>query len=176
MEKVVFTTEETKELGIDDLFKKLSSNEKGLSSSEAKVRLQQYGFNEIIEKKKNVILKLLGYFWGPIPWMIEAAAILSAVVHHWEDFWIIFVLLVLNAAVGFWQENKADNAIELLKQRLAPKARVLRDGKWNEVEARELVPGDIVRVRLGEIVPADIELINGAYLLTDESALTGESH
>jgi H+-transporting ATPase len=73
MEKVVFTTEETKELGIDDLFKKLSSNEKGLSSSEAKVRLQQYGFNEIIEKKKNVILKLLGYFWGPIPWMIEAA-------------------------------------------------------------------------------------------------------
>jgi H+-transporting ATPase len=101
---------------------------------------------------------------------------LSAVVHHWEDFWIIFVLLVLNAAVGFWQENKADNAIELLKQRLAPKARVLRDGKWNEVEARELVPGDIVRVRLGEMVPADIELINGAYLLTDESALTGESH
>jgi H+-transporting ATPase len=108
--------------------------------------------------------------------MIEAAAILSAVVHHWEDFWIIFVLLVLNnAAVGFWQEHKADNAIELLKQRLAPKARGLRDGTWTEVEARELVPGDIVRVRLGAIVPADIELIDGNYLFTDESALTGES-
>ena len=107
--------------------------------------------------------------------MIEIAAILSAAVHHWEDFIIISVLLLLNAAVGFWQEYKADNAIELLKQRLAPKARVLRDGMWNEIESRELVPGDIVRVRLGVIIPADIKLFEGDYLLADESALTGES-
>jgi H+-transporting ATPase len=107
--------------------------------------------------------------------MIEVAAILSAVVHHWEDFWIIFVLLLLNAIVGFWQEHKADNAIELLKQKLAPKARVLRDGKWIEVDAKEVVPGDVVRVRLGVIIPADIKLIEGDYLLADESALTGES-
>jgi H+-transporting ATPase len=169
------STEEAKKAPIPDLLKSLSSTEKGLSASEAKERLQRYGYNEITEKKINPILKLLSYFWGPIPWMIEVAAILSAVVRHWEDFWIIFVLLVLNAVVGFWHEHKADNAIELLKQKLALKARVLRDGKWIEVEARELVPGDVVRVRIGVIVPADTKLIEGNYLLVDESALTGES-
>jgi H+-transporting ATPase len=171
----LITTEEAKKADIKELFQKLSSNAKGLSVSEAKERLQQYGYNEITEKKKSILLKLLSYFWGPIPWMIEVAAILSAIVHHWEDFWIIFVLLLLNAVVGFWQEHKADNAIELLKQKLAPKARVLRDSKWIEVDAKELVPGDVVRVRLGVIIPADIKLFDGDYLLTDESALTGES-
>ncbi len=107
--------------------------------------------------------------------MIEVAVILSAVIRHWDDFWIIFALLLLNAVVGFWQEHKADNAIELLKQRLALKARALRDGKWLELPARELVPGDIVRVRLGDIAPADVKLMDGDYLLVDQSALTGES-
>ncbi len=107
--------------------------------------------------------------------MIEVAAILSAIIHHWEDFWIILILLLLNAVVGFWQEHKADNCIELLKQKLALKARVMRDGKWLRVPSRELVPGDIVRVRLGDIIPADIKLMDGDYLLVDESALTGES-
>jgi H+-transporting ATPase len=175
MDKIQITTEEAKKSEIKELFQKLSSDAKGLSSAEAKTRLQQYGYNEITEKKKSPVLKLLSYFWGPIPWMIEIAAILSAIVHHWEDFWIIFVLLMLNAVVGFWQEHKADNAIELLKQRLAPKALSLRDGNWTDLEAKELVPGDVVRVRLGVIVPADIKLIEGDYLLTDESALTGES-
>jgi H+-transporting ATPase len=156
MDKSFITTEDAKKADIKELFQKLSSSTKGLSSSEAKERLQQYGYNEITEKKKSLILKLLSYFWGPIPWMIEVAAILSAVVHHWEDFWIIFVLLLLNAIVGFWQEHKADNAIELLKQKLAPKARVLRNGTWIEVDAKELVPGDVVRVRLGVIIPADL--------------------
>jgi H+-transporting ATPase len=175
MDQGLITTEDAKKAEINQLLQKLSSSTKGLSSSEAKERLQQYGYNEITEKKVNPILKFLGYFWGPIPWMIEIAAILSAVIHHWEDFWIIFVLLLLNAAVGFWQEHKADNAIELLKQKLATKARVLRDGTWIEVDAKELVPGDVVRVRLGVIIPADIKLFDGDYLLTDESALTGES-
>lgn len=107
--------------------------------------------------------------------MIEAAVIMSAVIQHWPDFGIILMLLMVNAVVGFWQEHKAGNAIELLKQRLALNARVLRDGKWSEKPARELVPGDIVRLRLGEIIPADVKLIEGDYLLTDESALTGES-
>jgi len=169
------TTEEAKGIDIEELLKKLSSDKKGLSTSESKDRLQKYGYNEITEKKVGPVVKLLGYFWGPIPWMIEVAAVLSAIIHHWEDFWVIFALLLLNAVVGFWQENKADNAIELLKQKLALKARVLRDGKWSEVPARELVPGDIVRVRLGDIVPADIKLTDGDYLLVDESALTGES-
>jgi H+-transporting ATPase len=147
----------------------------GLSSAEVEKKLQQYGPNEIPEKKVNPLRKFLGYFWGPIPWMIEAAAALSIVIQHWEDFGIIFTLLIVNAVVGFWQEHKADNAIELLKKRLAPKARVLREGTWREIPARELVPGDILRVRLGDIVPADVKLMKGDYLLADESALTGES-
>jgi H+-transporting ATPase len=175
MEQKIITSEAAKEASVDELFQRLSSSEKGLSSSEAQNRIQRYGCNEIAETKVNPLLKLLGYFWGPIPWMIEVAAILSAVVHHWEDFFIILALLLLNAVVGFWQEHKADNAIEALKQRLALKARVLRDGKWTDVEARDLVPGDIVRVRLGVIIPADLKLFEGDYLLADESALTGES-
>jgi H+-transporting ATPase len=147
----------------------------GLSSQEAAQKLKQYGFNEIPEKKVSLLRRLLGYFWGPIPWMIETAAVLSAVIQRWEDFVIILILLVMNAVVGFWQEHKADNAIGLLKKRLAPKARVLRDKVWREVPSRELVPGDIVRVRLGDIVPADVKLMKGDYLLLDESALTGES-
>jgi len=169
------STEDAKKLDTSTLFEKLESSKSGLSTAEVEKRLQEYGYNEIAEKKMSAILRLLSYFWGPIPWMIEVAAILSAIVHHWEDFWIIFVLLLLNAVVGFWQEHKADNAIELLKQRLAPRARVRRDGKWVAVDARELVPGDVVRVRLGVIVPADLKLMDGDYLLADESALTGES-
>jgi H+-transporting ATPase len=169
------TTEEAKKTSTAELFKKLDSDQKGLSSGEAQQRLQQFGPNEITEKKVSPLIKFLGYFWGPIPWMIEAAVVMSAILEHWSDFGIILMLLMLNAVVGFWQENKADNAIELLKQRLAPTARLLRDGKWLQKPAKELVPGDVVRVRLGDVVPADIKLVNGDYLEADESALTGES-
>jgi H+-transporting ATPase len=175
MDQNSLTADEAKEADIDELLKKLSANQKGLSSSEAEKRLQQYGPNEIQEKKANPLKKFLGYFWGPIPWMIEAAVIMSAVIQRWPDFGIILTLLMVNAIVGFWQEHKAGNAIELLKQRLAIKARVLRDGKWQEMPAGKLVPGDIARLRLGDIIPADVKLIDGDYLLTDESALTGES-
>ena len=175
MEKSSLTTEETKKTPIDELLKQLSADQKGLSSSEAEKRLQQYGTNEIQEKKANPLKKFLGYFWGPIPFMIEAAVIMSAIIQRWPDFGIILTLLMVNAVVGFWQEHKAGNAIELLKQRLAIKARVLRDGKWQEMPAGKLVPGDIARLRMGDIIPADVKLIDGDYLLTDESALTGES-
>jgi H+-transporting ATPase len=169
------STEEAKKTGITELLDKLSASKGGLSSSEAKDRLQKYGPNEIREKKVSPFVKFLGYFWGPIPWMIEAAVIMSAIIQHWPDFWIILMLLMLNAVVGFWQESKADNAIELLKQKLALTAKVLRDGKWVEKPAEELVPGDIARVRLGDVVPADVKLLDGDYLQVDESALTGES-
>ncbi len=169
------STEVAKKMDITDLLDKLLSGKNGLSSSEARDRLQKYGFNELPEKKVNLIVKFAGYFWGPIPWMIEVAVIISAVIGRWEDFGIIFTLLLLNAVVGFWQEHKADNAIEMLKQKLALAARVLRDGKWLQVPARELVPGDVVRVRLGDIVPSDVKLMEGEYLLVDQSALTGES-
>ena len=158
------------------LFKQLASSpDQGLSEAEAQRRLAQYGRNALEEKKTSPLRKFLGYFWGPIPWMIEAAAILSALVRHWADFVIIFLLLVFNAAVGFWQEFKAANALAALKSQLALKARVLRDGRWQEIDAAELVPGDVARVRLGDIIPADAKLVEGEYLSVDQSALTGES-
>ncbi|MBI1179723.1 MAG: plasma-membrane proton-efflux P-type ATPase [Alphaproteobacteria bacterium] len=147
----------------------------GLTSDQAGRLLAQYGENAIREKRVSLLARLLGYFWGPIPWMIEIAAVLSAAVRHWEDFVIIMVMLLLNAGVGFWEEAKADNAIEALKRRLAPRARVLRDGRWQDIEARSLVPGDVVAVKLGDIVPADLDLRSGPYLSVDQSALTGES-
>ncbi|MFA4984685.1 MAG: plasma-membrane proton-efflux P-type ATPase [Candidatus Omnitrophota bacterium] len=162
-------------MSVEDAFGSLSSGSKGLSSDEAARRLSQYGHNEIVEKKADPFVKFLRYFWGPIPWMIEIAAILSGVTRQWQDFWIIFAMLLVNSVVGFWQEHKADNAIELLKKRLALKARVLRDGSWLDIPANELVPGDIIRIRLGDIVPADIKLTEGQYLLVDQAALTGES-
>ncbi len=162
-------------MSVDEVFKKLSSSQKGLSSAEAKERLQKYGYNDIQEKKFNPLKKFLGYFMNPISWMIEAAAIVSAIISHWDDFLIIIVLLLLNAIVGFWQEHKADNAINLLKQKLATRTHVLRDDRWTELPARDLVPGDIVRIRLGDIVPADVKLFEGDFLLVDQSALTGES-
>ncbi len=169
------TTEEAKGKTIDDLFEKFSSRREGLTGSEAQSRVQAYGYNEIPEKKESPILKFLKYFWGPIPWMIEAALVISAIIQRWEDFAIISSLLLINAIVGFWQERQAGNAIEMLRERLALEARALRDGKWQKLSARELVPGDIVRIRLGDVVPADIKLIEGDYLSADESALTGES-
>ncbi len=147
----------------------------GLSAAEAARRLEQYGENALQEHHVSAVERLLRFFWGPIPWMIEVAAILSAVVRHWDDFAIIVVMLVVNAGVGFWQEHKADNAIELLKQRLALKARVKRDGQWRDIAARLLVPGDVIRVVLGNVIPADVKLLDGAYLSVDQSALTGES-
>ncbi len=147
----------------------------GLSSEHARQLLERYGENAIREEHVSALSKLLGFFWGPIPWMIEIAAALSGAVQNWDDFAIILVMLLLNAGVGFWEEHKADNAIEALKQRLAPNARVLRDGKWQDLPARLLVPGDVVFVKLGNIVPADLELRKGDYLSVDQSALTGES-
>ena len=153
----------------------MGSSPDGLSQAEAQKRLTQYGPNEIEEKKTNPLLKFLAYFWGPIPWMIEVAVILSGAVRHWPDFFIILLLLVTNAVVGFWEEHQAGNAIAALKAKLAIKARVKRDGKWVNPAARELVPGDVIRMRLGDIVPADARLLDGDPVEVDQSALTGES-
>jgi H+-transporting ATPase len=151
------------------------NSSQGLSSSEAQARLTEYGYNELPEEKTNPFLKFLSYFWGPIPWMIEAAAILSGVVRHWEDFGIILALLLMNASVGFWEEYQAGNAVAALKAKLALHARVRRDGAWKTIPARELVPGDLMRIAIGEIVPADAKLLAGDPIEVDQSALTGES-
>jgi H+-transporting ATPase len=160
---------------LPEVEKKLGSSPDGLGQAEAQKRLTQYGPNEIEEKETNPLLKFLTYFWGPIPWMIEVAVILSAVARHWPDFGIILLLLLANAVVGFWEEHQAGNAIAALKAKLAIKARVKRDGKWINPAARELVPGDVIRLRLGDIVPADARLLEGDPVEVDQAALTGES-
>ena len=164
-----------KSLSMAGLQAKLESSKDGLSQADATKRLAHYGANEIAEKKTNELLKFLSYFWGPIPWMIEAAVVLSAVAQHWPDFGIILLLLIANAVVGFWEEHQAGNAIAALRAKLAIKARVERDGKWISLAARELVPGDVIRMRLGDVVPADARLLDGDPIEVDQSALTGES-
>lgn len=167
--------DDLKSLPMPELLAKLGVSPDGLSQAEAQKRLTQYGPNEIEEKKTNLFLKFLTYFWGPIPWMIEAAVILSAVDRHWPDFAIILLLLLANAVVGFWEEHQAGNAIAALKANLAIKAQVKRDGKWTDPAACELVPGDVIHLRLGDIVPADARLLDGDPVEVDQSALTGES-
>lgn len=171
----IISGDEAKAKTAEQLFRELASSAKGLTTAEATKRLEHYGPNALAEKRVNPLLHFLGYFWGPIPWMIEIAAALSAVVRHWPDLIIILVLLVFNALVGFWQEHKAANALDALKKQLALRARALRDGKWTEIPADQLVPGDVIRLHLGVIVPADVKLTDGDYLSVDQSALTGES-
>ena len=160
---------------IEELVRMFSSSlTKGLSSYKVDELHKKFGYNRIPEKKTNPVIKFLSYFWGPIPWMIEFAAILSLAIHHYADFWIIFSLLISNSIVAFIEEHNAQNVIEMLKKKMALKARVLRDGKWLDVEASDLVPGDVIHLSIGNIIPADVKLI-GDYVEVDESALTGES-
>ena len=147
----------------------------GLSTAEVHTRLAHDGYNELVEKHAHPLLRLLASFWGPIPWMIEVAAILSLVVRHWIDFGIILALLVMNALVDFWEEYQADTTIAALKSHLALQARARRDGAWVTIPARELVPGDRVHLLVGGIIPADAKLLEGDPVEVDQSALTGES-
>ena len=137
--------------------------------------MQKFGYNEITEKKNSALTRLLKKIWSPIPWMIEVALILSIIMRKWEDVVIITILLLVNVLVDYFQEVKALNALEALKKKLAKKALVFRDGKFKEIEARYLVPGDIIKLKIGDIIPADANLIDGKYLEIDQSALTGES-
>ncbi|MEM1282166.1 MAG: plasma-membrane proton-efflux P-type ATPase [Chlamydiota bacterium] len=176
MQRKAISEEKLKELSSDDLLQALDTNaQTGLTADEARKRLQEYGPNSLASKSISPIYKFLSYFWGPIPWMIEIAALLSVLVRHWEEFVIIMVLLIFNAVIGFWEEHKAENALAALKKGLALNARVLRGGEWKNIPAAELVPGDVIRIRLGDIIPADVKLFEGEYVNIDQSALTGES-
>ncbi len=175
MDVQLITSEEAQKKSAPELFQVLATSDQGLTSAEVRNRLTQFGPNALEEKKVNPILKFLGYFWGPIPWMIEIAAILSAVVQRWDDFIIIMALLIFNGVIGFWQEFKAANALDALKAQLALKTRALRDRKWAEAQTPDLVPGDVIRLRLGDIIPADVKLLEGEFLSVDQAALTGES-
>ena len=149
--------------------------DQGLTADEAKARLAKYGPNGIAEHEESFARKVVRCFVGPIAFMIEAAAVVSAILGHWPDFAIIVGLLVFNAVLDLWQDRKATNALAALKKGLAPEATVLRDGTWSSVDAATLVPGDVVEIRLGAIVPADLRLVSGDYASIDQSALTGES-
>ncbi len=146
----------------------------GLTGREASARLEREGPNEVPEAPSHPLLRLLGKFWGLSAWMLELIAGLSLVLHKLADFWIALALLVVNALLSFFQEQRASAAVAALRQRLQVTARVLRDGAWKPVPARELVTGDVVRVRAGDFVPADARVVEGD-LRIDQSALTGES-
>ncbi|HME54598.1 MAG TPA: plasma-membrane proton-efflux P-type ATPase [Candidatus Lokiarchaeia archaeon] len=160
---------------IEEFMVMLKTSRDGLPSSEAHKRFLQHGPNAIEEKKGNPFLKFLKYFWGPLPWLIEFAAILSGIVQDYSDLSIILFLLVINACIGFFQEYKADTEVEKLKEHLAVNTKVKRDGTWNTMQARELVPGDVIHFRLGDLVPADVKIIESENVEIDQSALTGES-
>ncbi len=167
--------ESLNDLPVPELFHRLNSSDAGLSQEEAKKRLDEYGYNEIEEKQINPLKKFFLYFWGPIPVMIIIAAILSGILQNWPDVGVIMILLIINAVVGFREEYQANNAVAALKKRLAINARIKRDGKWGSLPARELVPGDIIHLRIGDIIPADSRLLRGNPVQIDQSALTGES-
>lgn len=169
------TKSDLEKADLPSVLKDLNSSNDGLASTEAGARLQKYGRNELADKQISDFKRLFKYLWGPIPWMIEMAAILSALIGHWSDFCIILVLLTYNAVSGFWQERKASDALAALKAGMAPKALVKRDGKFAQIDAAEIVPGDIVRVKLGDVVPADVRFTEGEYVSIDQAALTGES-
>ncbi len=148
----------------------------GLSDDEVKERIEKFGYNEIKEKEEGWFHRLFKKFWGPIPWMIEVAVILSAIAQRWEDFGVILAMLLINAFVDFYQESKALSAISVLKNKLARRSLVLRNGEWKTINAKEIVPDDIIKVKIGDVVSADCTLLGGGdFIQVDQSALTGES-
>ncbi|PIN20692.1 Plasma membrane H+-transporting ATPase [Handroanthus impetiginosus] len=167
---------------LEEVFKCLKCTQEGLTTKEAQKRLELFGYNKLEEKKESKILKFLGFMWNPLSWVMEAAAIMAIALAHGghkpsdlPDFFGIIILLIVNSTISFIEENNAGNAAAALMARLAPKAKVQRDGKWSEEEAAILVPGDIISIKLGDIIPADARLLEGDPLKIDQSALTGES-
>ncbi len=162
-------------LPLEQLEGTLDSGAAGLSSVDAADRLRRDGPNAVAQEHRSVLRALLGYFWAPIPWMIEVALALSIAAQHWLDAGVIGVLLVMNGAVAFVEEHQAASAVEALQRRLASTARARRGGAWTDVPASALVVGDVIHLVLGDVVPADARLLGGTTLELDQSALTGES-
>ncbi|KAI4377686.1 hypothetical protein MLD38_015273 [Melastoma candidum] len=167
---------------IEEVFEQLKCTPKGLTSQEGESRLIIFGPNKLEEKKESKILKFLGFMWNPLSWVMEMAAVMAIALANgggqppdWQDFVGIVCLLVINSTISFIEENNAGNAAAALMAGLAPKTKVLRDGNWSEQEAAILVPGDIISIKLGDIIPADARLLEGDPLKVDQSALTGES-
>ncbi|CAI0555873.1 unnamed protein product [Linum tenue] len=182
LEEIKNETVDLEKIPLEEVFEQLKCTREGLSSDEGANRLQIFGPNKLEEKKESKVLKFLGFMWNPLSWVMEAAAIMAIALANgggkppdWQDFVGIICLLVINSTISFIEENNAGNAAAALMAGLAPKTKVLRDGKWSEQDAAVLVPGDIISIKLGDIVPADARLLEGDPLKIDQSALTGES-
>ncbi|KAL5650984.1 hypothetical protein ACJX0J_036442, partial [Zea mays] len=167
---------------VEEVFKTLKCDRKGLSSTEGENRLRTFGPNKLEEKKENNLLKFLGFMWNPLSWVMEMAAIMAIALANgggrapdWQDFVGIVSLLFINSTISYIEEANAGNAAAALMAGLAPKTKLLRDGRWEEQDASILVPGDIISIKLGDIIPADARLLEGDPLKIDQSALTGES-
>lgn len=164
-----------KDLSVEDALKKLETSMDGLSSQEVESRLQKYGHNALSEEKRSPLLQFLSFMWNPLSWAMEVAMLLSIILGDYLDFGLILALLLLNSSIAYYEETQAGNAIEALKAQLAQKSTAKRDGQWKNVESSSLVPGDIVRLKIGDVAPADVKLVEGDDLKVDQSALTGES-
>eukprot|EP00268_Persea_americana_P001695 TRINITY_DN1050_c0_g1_i1.p1 TRINITY_DN1050_c0_g1~~TRINITY_DN1050_c0_g1_i1.p1 ORF type:complete len:954 (+),score=233.48 TRINITY_DN1050_c0_g1_i1:160-3021(+) len=182
LEEIKNETVDLERIPVEEVFEQLKCTKEGLTSEEGANRLQIFGPNKLEEKKESKILKFLGFMWNPLSWVMEMAAIMAIALANgggkppdWQDFVGIVVLLVINSTISFIEENNAGNAAAALMAGLAPKTKVLRDGRWSEQDASILVPGDIISIKLGDIVPADARLLEGDPLKIDQSALTGES-
>ncbi|MGB9740996.1 MAG: plasma-membrane proton-efflux P-type ATPase [Candidatus Bathyarchaeales archaeon] len=174
MSAKIKSTADFKQLSIEEAFKILETSMLGLTESEAKNRIEKFGYNEITEEKKNPLIEFFSRYWGPMPWLLELAIVLSCVLGHYVEAVIIFVLLTINVVIGFVHSSRSQRVLNFLKKRLAVKAKVLREGKWTVKDAKEIVLGDVILVGLGDLVPADAKIISGE-LSVDQSALTGES-
>ncbi|KAF0091965.1 MAG: H+-transporting ATPase [Fusobacteria bacterium] len=163
-----------KEMTVDEIYKELETAKGGLSSDEVKKRIKIFGPNDIKEAKRNKILDFFKRYWGPMPWMLEFAIVLTIILDHYTESIIIFLLLTINAIIGYFQSQNSQKAVQLLKKNLEIKAKVFRDDKLIQIEAKEIVPGDIISIKRGDLIPADVKIIDGE-LSIDESALTGES-
>lgn len=182
LEEIKNETVDLEKIPVEEVFEQLKCTREGLSADEGAHRLQVFGPNKLEEKKESKLLKFLGFMWNPLSWVMEAAALMAIALANgggrppdWQDFVGIIVLLLINSTISFIEENNAGNAAAALMAGLAPKTKVLRDGRWSEQDAAMLVPGDIISIKLGDIVPADARLLEGDPLKIDQSALTGES-
>ncbi len=164
-----------KDLDIRATLLKLSSSKEGLNEKEAERRLKSYGYNEITEKKQSSALFFISKFYGPVPMLLILIIVLSYILKNFSDMYIVIALLLVNAAVGFYEEYRADLSMQMLRERLSSTARVMRSGSWQSMPARLLVPGDVIRIRFGDILPADVKILECDYLEIDESVITGES-
>ncbi|XP_011020653.1 PREDICTED: plasma membrane ATPase-like [Populus euphratica] len=182
LQEIINENVDLERIPVDEVFQRLQCTKEGLSTEEGQKRLEIFGPNKLEERKESKILKFLGFMWNPLSWVMEGAAVVAIVLANgqgkppdWQDFVGIAVLLLINSTISFVEENSAGNAAAALMAGLALKTKVLRDGRWIEHEAAVLVPGDVISIKLGDIIPADARLLEGDPLKIDQSALTGES-